>query len=666
MNYPWYAVVLCALVGTVYAVAMYAVGKSSYKRWVRWVLGVLRWLTVSVVCLLLLSPVMKHTTTERRLPTVVLVRDVSGSVAEGVDSAFAFDALADRLEGRCHVVCDSFGSKYSTDISEVLQRYRKADVSAMVMASDGIYNQGDNPATTAEGLPWPVHTVALGDTTPVCDAALTDLSVGRIASLGNRFPFEVTVAASLLDGRSAHLSVADGEGRTLFSQRVDYDGSDYAVSVNATLPATEAGLQRFVVSLSDGGGEATLANNVLAFYVDVIDVRRKVAIIANAPHPDIGAMKQAIESNPNYEAVVVLADDAERGKWKADAEEWDMVVLHNLPSATHPRVDYADGIPKMYVVGLQTDLPRFNALHCGLEIVSKTNKATEATALHRDGFGLFAVDAADAEIIEAMPPLDVPFGEARMSADVQILFSASVAGIDSRQPLVAATTHGMETDGVPQRTAYVWGEGLWRWRLADWQNNESFAHFDNLMGLLVNFTAMQQQRQRLQVEAQRSYQGGEAPVLKAQVYNESYELDNRTDVHLHLKGDTLEADYLFGRDGRAYSLMLHDLPGGVYRYEASTPDGLTDHGSFAVEDLNVEQRQVVADHALLRAVSAASGGQAVAASEAATLAASLAELKPVIYSHTGYTGMLRMPLVLLLIVLLLGAEWVLRKYHGEP
>ena len=47
------------------------------------------------------------------------------------------------------------------------------------------------------------------------------------------------------------------------------------------------------------------------------------------------------------------------------------------------------------------------------------------------------------------------------------------------------------------------------------------------------------------------------------------------------------------------------------------------------------------------------------------LTAKLSSLKPTIYTHIRYAEYLRLPLVLLLIILLLGAEWVLRKYHGE-
>ena len=142
---------------------------------------------------------------------------------------------------------------------------------------------------------------------------------------------------------------------------------------------------------------------------------------------------------------------------------------------------------------MQTDLPRLNALHAGLEIVSRVKRSNEVTAVHQAAFSLFSLDDATVSAIEAMPPLSAPFGEGSMAAGTQALFTARLGNIDTHQPLVAAASNG------ELRRAFVWGEGLWRWRMADWQTSSSHEHFDRLVSQQVAFTAMQQQRNRLQV-----------------------------------------------------------------------------------------------------------------------------------------------------------------------
>ena len=72
----------------------------------------------------------------------------------------------------------------------------------------------------------------------------------------------------------------------------------------------------------------------------------------------------------------------------------------------------------------------------------------------------------------------------------------------------------------------------------------------------------------------------------------------------------------------------------------------------------------MADHNLLRTISNTTGGELYYTNQLSELKAQLTAIKPTIYTHTRYAEFLRLPLVLALILLLLAAEWVLRKYHG--
>ena len=654
-DYPWYFILFCLLAGVAYAAVLYFVGHNAFSRGWRWALAALRCLAVSAIAFLLLAPMTRQKVDERQKPHVVLAQDVSQSVRLSADSAFSLRTLVPELEDHCRVSYEEFGSEASTDIGAVLDRWKGDDVAALVLASDGLHNRGVNPTSMVERMPFAVHCVALGDTTARRDARLENLRCNRIASLGADIAVEMTANATLLRGKRTRLVVNDGGGRQLVSQPVDYTDDNFSTTLTASLPTDKAGLQRFTATLVPVEGEATDANNSLAFYVDVIDSRHKVAIFAHAPHPDLAALKRAIESNPNYEAEVVSASDAESGKWKGEAH---LAILHNLPSRLHPSVAYAEAMPQIYVVGLQTDLTRFNALHNGLEIIAKAQRTNEVTALHRPTFSLFTLGDDDVSMLESMPPLTAPFGEARLAPSVQTLFAAKVGNIDSRQPLVAATSQG----GV--RRAWIWGEGLWHWRLAEWQSHERQPHVDRLITQLVSFTAQTAGRNRLQVEAARSYSHDEPVTLRAVLYNENYEAVNSAEVRLELIGEATKAEYTFRRDAGGYSLTLPPLSEGLYRYVARA-DGQTAEGTFAVEEMNLEQQRLSADHTLLTTLATLTGGEVYAVDQCAALKSQLLALKPTIYSHTRYAEFLRLPWVLLLILLLLAAEWGLRKYQGK-
>lgn len=659
IDYPWYFVIFCLLAGACYAGVLYFVGRNAFGKRMQWLLAALRFAAVSCIALLLLAPVARRTVHERQQPLVVLVEDCSQSVKASADSAFTLQGLYEDLADNYRLQLNADTSAPGqTDLSALLLDV-PADAAAIVLASDGIHNRGPQPTSTVERLGIPVYTVALGDTTPRCDAALAAVRHNRIAYLGNSFPVELTVGATRLKGRQALLAIHDARGRKVAEQKVGYDDEDYSATQAFSLMASEPGLQRYTARLSVVDGECEASNNSLTFYVDVIDGRRKVAIVGNAPHPDLAALRHAVESNPNYEAEVFLSEELRKNE---EPKGFSLAILHNLPSATNQVPKTFENLPQVFVIGMQTDLPRFNALKTGLEIVSRVKKASEVTAAYNDRFSLFTFGADDGAAMEQLPPLSAPFGEAKSSAALQSLLTARLGAIDTRQPLVAAAAQGTT------HRAFVWGEGLWKWRLADYLNNSSHEHFDRMVSQLVNFTAVTDQRERFMVETDRHYSTSDNIVISAQLYNDAFEPYNTPEATFTLKGDSVQGDFSFERQGSGYSLSLGNLPEGLYRYSArAVSDGttLTAEGSFAVEALHMELANLTANHTLLRTLSTLTGGQMFYPNDLSTLHSKLSTLKPVIYTHTRYSELLSLPWILALILLLLGAEWVLRKYHGE-
>ena len=665
IDYPWYYVLFCLLAGAAYSAGLYFVGRRRFSKRMNLLLAAVRFVAVSAIALLLLAPVAKRTVNEQQKPVVVVVQDIS----ESIDTSI-FSILNSKFEiDECELVYEEFGGS-TTDISaeldDIANHYQGRNLGAVVLATDGIYNRGNNPASTAERLTFPVYTVALGDTTPQRDAALASIRHNRIAFTGNTFPVELTINARRLKNHSAQLTLTDAHGKALAMQQVDYSDDLFSTTLTFELKAEKPGLQRYTASLSVVDGERETVNNVLTFYTDVLDSRRKVAIIGNSPHPDLAALKQAVESNPNYEAKVFMNEEL-RMKTE-ELKDYSLLIFHNLPSTTQSIKQSNNNA--IYIIGTQTDLARFNALHTGLEIVARTKKVNEVTALYNNAFSLFTLDAADATALEELPPLTAPFGEVKTSPNLQSLLTARLGSINTGQPLVSALVQGQ------QRRAFVWGEGLWRWRLVDFLNNKSHDHFDRLVSQLVNFAAITDNRERFIVETERHYSDNDEVMVHAQLYNESYEPFNTPEAKLTLQGvqgsvenhKGVQGDYNFSRQGSGYTLSLGTLPEGLYRYTATTTyDGTTytAEGAFAVEALHLEQANLTANHTLLKTISSITGGKMFYPDQLSSLNAELQTLKPVIYTHTRFSEMLNLLWVLILIILLLSLEWVLRKYHGE-
>ncbi len=686
-DYPWPFLLLCLLLGAVYAAVLYFVGRQrpSFPKGWAWALAALRCVAVSLIAFLLLAPLVKRTTGEHEKPIVVVAQDNSRSILLGGDSAYyqgpyarQMEQTLDELRKDYDVVTYLYGSEVrqgdapayddgATHLSQLVEeignRYAGRNVGALVLTGDGIYNQGVNPLS-AVGAAFPVYTVALGDTTVRRDAAVAYVRYNQIAYLGNQFPIEVTVNAHRMAGEQATLTVSH-QGRTLFSKTLHYTDADFSATEQILLEADKAGLQTYTVALSVGKEEVSSRNNVRTLAIEVIDGRQKVAIVAAAPHPDVAALRQSIAHNRNCEVTAFLMGDV-----KGSLADYDLVVFHQLPAKTGgmPLVEQTvkNHVPILFVLGSQTDMGRFNSLHLGLEIHSKIDRTNESTPVFNNAFSLFALDEATARHIEQYPPLTAPFGDYRSAANTQSLFTARVGNVGSGLPLLAFTNQG------DVRYGFVAGEGLWRWRLADYQEHQNHDDFDALVSKMVVYTSMRVNKDRFHVETKSLYQENETVQIDAQLYNANYELVNTPDIRLTLASDSgTRAEYLFSRTSNSYSLGLGHLRPATYRYTATTQyDGrqLTATGSFVVEALQLEDLNLVADHALLNTIAQTTGGVMLSPDSLSALPRLLRQrddIKTVVYSNTRYTELLNLPLLLLLLLLLMGAEWGLRKYHGE-
>ena len=693
-DYPWYFTLLCIAIGLLYSGVLYSIGNrgNSLNRKTRLILSTLRFVSVTAIALLLMAPMVRRHTQRKEKPIVVIVQDNSKSLDYSDDSAYvhdtmpgALDALAESLKKEYDVQRLTYGSEvkpYDTEhgaafdeqttnmsmaLNEVSERYYRRNVGAVLLLGDGIFNSGESPVPAAKKLNVPVYTVALGDTTVRCDASVVNLRTNKIAYVGSEFPVEATVNATNLDGRQASLVLKDN-GKILASKKIAIKDNRHSATEMFQVSPDDEGVHRYEVAVEPLDGEYTTRNNVRAVSVEVLDRHRKIAIAAATPHPDVAAMRRALENIGNYDIEIV-----KNGKFSNSLQDYDLIVLHQYPNRTigdNVRIhDILDAkIPLIVVVGGGTDLAQLNTLHMGLEIRSRIDRHNDATAIFNKGFTMFTIDENDAQRFSQYPPMNMPFGDYKLSGGAQVLLFAQVGNVNTGQPIIAIAQSGQ------QKYTFIVGDGLWRWRLSDYQANGSHATFDNLLGKLVSYTALRIDKERLHIDAKTTYNNIEQVVIEGQVFNDNFEPVNNPDLVLELRHtDSTEGwkRYSFNKNGQHYTLNLGLLPAGHYIFKAHTTIGgkiLSKEGTLSVEELMLEEMSVVADHAIMGTLAAVSGGESVDARHLEDFADMLKErddMHTVIYSDIHYSDMLALPWLLIFIVLLLSVEWIVRKYNGE-
>lgn len=678
-NYPWYFILICMLIGILYSVLLYG-GKKKNK--VNIVLACIRFLTVTVIALLLLSPLVKRTTEQYEKPIIIIAEDNSQSLNFCGDSAYYHTDYRTKMEHLVATLSDDYevahyfydqapytpseeilcgnSTNIANTLSSLTSQYAGRNIGAIVLTGDGIYNAGSNPTAAIDNLAYPIYTVALGDSAMRHDAALINIKTNRIAYLGNQFPLEITLRATHLRGAQQQLRVSS-EGKTLYNKSLTYTEEDFTYTETLVLDADKEGLRTYTVTITPANNEVSLRNNTRSFSINVIDGHEKIAIVAATPHPDIAALKHAIESNQNYEVSTLFAQDVNSPKALND---YSIIIYHNLPGNGHNTLPSVEK-PTLYIVGNSVNIGAFNKLNTGVTINSRLNKQSEVAASYNESFPHFTIDGEAARQMEQLPPLTAPFGTYNAAPNVQSLFTAKIGNVSTQQPLLAYCQNGA------RRTAFVFGEGMWKWRLHCYLENSSYEPFDAVIHKTLQYLSINVQQNQFHVSTDSRYREGDAIAIEATLYDDNYEPTNNPAADISISGNGETRQYAFNRSANRYTLNVGTLPPGQYRYKAQTTFNqkkLSEEGSFVVEAYDLESVNLVANHGLLRTLAESTGGIMLSPKNLDTLPTLLKErddLKTVIYSHSRYTPLLNLPLLLIALLVLLAAEWVTRKVISD-
>ena len=472
---PWF-IPLCLAVGAGYAALLYS-AQAPWSRAVNYALAGLRFVVVSFLCFLLLAPFVKTTTTRSEAPTVVLAVDNSQSVSlftpqptlsqftAGLPQlAATLRSKGFRVETRtltqAEAAPDSLRFTASrTDLGKLLADSREANadrnLAAVVLASDGLVNQGQAPQFS-EYL-FPVFSVALGDSVAKRDLRLTDLTYNRVAFSGNKFPLEAELAYEGYAGTTATVEVREGS-RVLEARRVALPAGRKRLRTTFQLTAPAPGKRRYTVRVVPQAGEFTTLNNARTAFVEVVKGKLRVLLAGAAPHPDLKALRAAILANDNFDLTLSVAGV---GAPLPAGATFDVAVLHQLPALGGLGQELlarvrAARVPVLYVLGAQSDLAAYNQLGGGLTVQRRGAQTDDVTPLPNPGFARFPLDEVARQRFAQYPPAQVPFGDVRLSTGAEAALWQQVGRLPTQKPLLAfgsATT-------VP-RAATLLAENTW-------------------------------------------------------------------------------------------------------------------------------------------------------------------------------------------------------------
>jgi len=695
ISYPWWYIGLCLLLGALYAFVLYFKDnsfKDAGKKVQRYIkaLSILRFLVVSFLAFLLLMPLLKNRVTSVEQPILVYLQDNSESVKNALEAdstsfknntSTLLNQLSENYELHQYQFGDAFNDEldYVFDgkvtnieaaLEEVYSRYANQNVGGIILATDGIYNEGSNPIYSSRTLNVPVYSIALGDTTPKRDIKIERSYYNKIAYLRDKFTLRVDVTATNCANEGTSLKIfkikSEGGKDRISTNAIAVKSNDFTKTYDLEIEATTPGINQYQIEIDKIKDEATTDNNVQRIYIDVLDSRQKILLLAAAPHPDITAIKSAIGKNENYETKVAYANN-----FNESISTYNLIVLHGLPGKNAPVTQLlseisSKGIPVFYVLSQQTNIAGFNKAQPLLQVNGSNNQLNNAKADLLPGFTLFTLESTMAENLKNLPPLNTPFGEYALGENAVSLINQKIGTVSTNYPMLV-----LEQSSAIKR-AVLAGEGIWRWRMYDFQTDANFDTVDELISKTIQYLSVKSDKRKFRCTAAKNlYYETERIGFDAELYNDSYELINDSDATLTITDVEGKAfPFNFNKTASAYKLDAGIFPVGDYSFVAKTiyaGKNFESKGKFSVIPKQLEALNTVANHQLLNSLAGKSGGAVFYDNQMQAIADSVtnnATIKPVMFSNFENSAFINLKWLFFAILIFLALEWFVRKFHG--
>lgn len=700
---------------------------ATLKGWRLGIIWLLQASTAALLLVLLWQPALRVTELEPRQNIVAVLVDDSRSMSQ-VDNGstreeqairalesgvltrlqksfqtrlYRFDTAVTRIADPRQIgPAVAPATHIGASLRELVMQMEGLPLGAVVLLSDGGDNSGGIDRAALDALRSrriPVYTVGFGPEGASQDIELEDVVISARALAGSRLSATVKFQQHGFSGQRSALSVRDGT-RVLSSRDITLatDGQVQAETVVFNIGA--AGAKALQFELTPLSGESNRGNNVLTRLVNVDPDPRRILYFEGEPRWEYKFIRRAADDDPMIQIVSMLRT-TENKIYRQGVKDPDELAA-GFPSRAQELFEYQaliiGSVDAGYFTTLQQQLIRdfVDRRGGGLLLLGGRQSLADGVwggsqvapllpvilpdtrnTFHREPATVSLTPAGVDSVITRL--LDDSVANAERWKKLPYLMDYQDAGVAKPGATVLAQMQGGErampllvTESYGSgRTAVLATGGTWRWQMSSPLGDKSHDLFwQQLLRWLVSGT-----RGHLVASLSKLALLDESHVeIAADVRDKDYHPAADASVTARVIGPgglatTFELSPVPNSPGHFHADWTAALP-GLYVAELTARRGAEEIGSDAVTfqrlDGVAESFHTEQNRALLEGLSASTGGRYMKPAELARLAASIP------YSQAGVTvqqslDLWNMPLAFVLILLLRGTEWMLRRKWGR-
>lgn len=630
----------------------------------------------------------------------LVLPSVAGSTNGAEASAGALPAMAVAAALRAEGSRTAPGSA----LRELLDRERGRPLGGVVVFTDGIRNAGVDPrdvASLARDAGVPVHFVGLGTTSPR-DVQVVDLSAAEVSFVQDEVPVSARLRTRGLAGETVTLTLlVDGERTDEREIQVEADGE---VVVPMKYTPAQTGDFELAVETPARRDEILVENNRQSRRLRVIDDRIRVLLIEQSPRWEFRYLQALLLRDRRVDLKCVLFDGDPAITRSPGSPYLDGFPTRREDLFGYDLVVFGDVDPRNFTPSQLDVLTEFVARSAGSFLMIAGRRfspwAYRDTALERMlpvEFERLVPGAASTLIYdrpvklmltpegresvllrmsddpaenlrrwEALPPLFwvAPVLRAKPAAEVLVVDASR------EDPALHVPVIAMQQYGVGQ-SMFIGTDNTWRWR-----RNEGEQFFVSMWGrvvqrLAINHLLTGSRRTQLLLDRTSALRG-EKIAVTGRLFTSAFEPLLEPVVRARIEAGSRSAVGAASVGATVGDFLLRAVPDqpGVFRGElvASAPgryrvtlgEEAPASVDFTVEERLVESGETAMQESLLRELSALTAGAFFREEDLHRL--------PEVAQSTAQRVQSRLaielwtsPLYYMVVLMLLAAEWVLRK-----
>ena len=458
--------------------------------------------------------------------------------------------------GSTFKLSDTFSfDEYQTDISVPLERISKLQnntIHPIILISDGNQTIGSDYQYTS--INDPVFPIVVGDTSMNNDVRISQINVNRYSFINNKFPIETILQYEGIKPVKLRYSI-ENNGKVIFSKLLNFSEKNNSQILRNYIKATQEGLNLFKSKIEYLKNEKNIVNNSKIFQVDVINKQSQILIVSSFYHPDLGALKKAIESDKQRKVSIKII-----GNDDIQINDYQLIVLYQPTKEFDSLLNQLNSNKSSFfmITGSKTDWSYINNKSLGIN-KKYINQLEKYTHVFNTSFLTFSQKNIG---FENYPPLSDYFGEVLISIPHQTLLFQNINGYLSQMPLL------INSNENNQKKVFLFGEGIWKWRSSSFQTYNTFKYFDRFIGNIILYASNNKIRDRLDIDIKSSYNINSEISINAFYVDENYQFDNRATLLFTLlnKNTNQKRTLPFSLSNASYQLNLSSLDPGKYEY----------------------------------------------------------------------------------------------------